>query len=72
MSDHYKQEVLLFMYDLVQNRMSMSFSNLFCNKDDISGSHETKQADLFYTAATKSKFVDKFPLYGIHGTLSLC
>lgn len=63
MSDQYKQGVLLFMHDFVRNRLPISFLNMFHRNRDINGTYETRQADLFYIAPTKSKLVDKLPLY---------
>ena len=59
MSDQYNQEVLSFMRDFVQNRLLVSFSNLFCYNRDINVSRETKETDLFSKVVTKLKFVDK-------------
>ena len=72
MSNQYKQEVLLFMYGFILNRPPVSFSNIFHNNHGINDQHSRRQADLFLVASTKSKFVDKLPLYGYPTLGNIC
>ena len=61
-SDIYKLEVMLFMYDFINDSLPQSFRHTFSL---VSGNHtyDTRQNYLFNLPRTKSRSVDKLPLY---------
>jgi len=63
LSDIYQMEVLLFMYDYINDKLPVSFQNLFCLRSNIDGAYETRQNNMFDIPRTKSRFVDKLPSY---------
>ena len=51
------------MYDYVHNKLPLSFNNLFKFNCDVYDAYETRRAQMFHIPRTKSRFVDKLPLY---------
>ena len=62
-SDLYQLEVVLFMHDYVHTKLPPSFNNLFKLNCDVYDAYETRRAQMFHIPRTKSRFVDKLPLY---------
>jgi len=61
LSDIYQLEVLLFMHDYLNNKLPISFNGMFpLNADNA---YVTRQNNMFTIPRTKSRFVDKLPLY---------
>ena len=54
---------MLFMHDYTRDNLPTSFQNVFRVNRDVHGIYETRQAHLFYIPWTKSRFVDKLPLF---------
>ena len=59
----YQLEVMLFMHDYTRDNLPTSFQNVFRVNREVHGIYETRQAHLFYIPWTKSRFVDKLPLF---------
>jgi hypothetical protein len=62
-SDLYQLEVLLFMHDYSHQKLPPSFTDIYSINRDTNGSCETRQADMFYVARTKSKSFDELSLF---------
>ena len=62
-SDLYQLEVLLFMHDYSHQKLPASFTGLYSTNRETNGAYETRQADMFYVPRTKSKYIDKLPLF---------
>ena len=62
-SDLYQLEVVLFMYDYVRTKLPLSFRNIFKFNCDVYDAYITRRAQMFHIPKTKSRFVDKLPLY---------
>ena len=62
-SDLYQLEVVLFMYDYVHTKLPLSFRNIFKFNCDVYDTYVTRRAQMFHIPKTKSRFVDKLPLY---------
>ena len=56
-------EVLLFMYDHINNRLPASFQNTFPLRSSSEIAYNTRQSDTFKIRRTKSRFIDRLPLY---------
>ena len=63
LSDLYQLEVVLFMYDYVRTKLPLSFRNIFKFNCDVYDAYITRRAQMFHIPKTKSRFVDKLPLY---------
>ena len=63
LSDLYQQEVMLFMHDYAHDKLPRSFQNIYSNTRNIHGAYETRQAQMLFIPRTKSRFVDKLPLF---------
>ena len=63
LSDIYQLEVLLFMHDYLNNRLPMSFNNIFPLNSENANAYITRQINMFSLPRTKSRFVDKLPIY---------
>ena len=63
LSDIYQLEVLLFMHDYLNNRLPMSFNNVFPLNSDNANAYSTRQIHMFSLPRTKSRFVDRLPMY---------
>ena len=61
--DLYQLEVMLFMHDYIHMKLPWSFRNTFSFNADIQNAYATRQAHMFYFPRTKSRFVDKLPLF---------
>ena len=62
-SDLYQLGVVLFMYDYVRTKLPLSFRNIFKFNCDVYDAYITRRAHMFHIPKTKSRFVDKLPLY---------
>ena len=51
------------MHDYVHTKLPLSFNNLFKLNCDVYDAYETRRAQMFHIPRTKSRFVDKLPLY---------
>ena len=63
LSDLYQQEVMLFMHDYIHDKLPRSFQNIYHLNRTINVAYETRQSKLFFISRTKSRFVDKLPLF---------
>jgi hypothetical protein len=63
LSDLYQQEIMLFMHDYTHDKLPRSFQNLYKFNRNMHGAYETRQNQLFFVHRTKSRFVDKLPLF---------
>ena len=63
LSDLHQLEAVLFMHDYVHTTLPLSFNNLFKLNCDVYDAYETRRAQMFHIPRTKSRFVDKLPLY---------
>ena len=61
-SDWYQIEVMTFMHDFANEKLPVSFKDVYKMNCNIHGIHETRQAHLFHIPRTKSRFVDILPL----------
>jgi len=62
-SDLFQMDTLLFMHDYINNRLPKSFRGIFRYKGLCDKAYTTRQNDMFDLPMTKSRFVDKLPLY---------
>ena len=62
-SDLYQLEVMTFMHDNIHGELPISFDNIYHMNDQMQGVYETRQAHMFDVPRTKSRFVDKLPLF---------
>jgi len=62
LSDIYQLEVLMFMHDFINNKLPLSFQNMFILNADIQNTYQTRQSNMFHMPLSKSRFVDKLPL----------
>ena len=67
-SDLYRLEVVLFMYDYVHTKLPLSFRNIFKLNCDVYDVYVTRRAQMFHIPKTKSRFVVKLPLYNFPST----
>ena len=51
------------MYDYVRTKLPLSFRNIFKFNCDVYDAYITRRAQMFHIPKTKSRFVDKLPLY---------
>ena len=58
-SDLYQIEVMTFMHDFA----NVSFKDVYKMNCNIHGIYETRQAHLLHIPRTKSRFVNRLPLY---------
>lgn len=58
-----KMEILLFMHDYINNKLPKSFEGTFSHNSDHQNAYLTRQRDMFNIPRTKSRFVDKLPLF---------
>ena len=63
LSDIYQMEVILFMHDYINDRLPKSFENTFDITRDVQTSYLTRQSNMFSVPKSKSRFVDKLPLF---------
>ena len=63
LSDLYQQEIMLFMHNYTHDKLPRSFQNLYKFNRTMHVAYETRQAQLFFVPRTKSRFVDKLPLF---------
>jgi len=61
-SDLHLLEIMLFMHDYLSNKLPISFRNIFSLITD-DRAYLTRQCGLFMVPKTRSRFVDKLPLY---------
>ena len=54
---------MLFMYDYVRTKLPLSFRNIFKLNCDVYDAYIARRAQMFHIPKTKSRFVDKLPLY---------
>ena len=62
-SDLYQLEVMTFMHDIIHGKLPISFDNIYHMNYQMQGVYETRQAHMFHVPRTKSRFVDKLPLF---------
>ena len=56
-------EMMMFMHDYINNRLPPSFHNMYSLRSDVDGAYATRQSNMFILPRTKSRFVDRLPLY---------
>ena len=61
--DIYQLEVMLFMHDYINDRLPVSFQHIYSLRSDTEGAYNTRQSNTFILPRTKSRFVDRLPLY---------
>ena len=61
-SSRYQIEVMIFMHDCANEKLPVSFKNVYKMNCNIRGIYETRQAHLLHIPRTKSRFVDRLPL----------
>ena len=66
----YQLEVVLFMYDYTRTKLPLSFRNIF--KFNVYDAYITRRAQMFHIPKTKSRFVDKLPLYNFTSMWNNC
>ena len=54
---------MTFMHDFVNEKIPVSFKDVYKMNCNIRGIYETRQAHLLHIPRTKSRFVDRLPLY---------
>ena len=64
-SDLYQIEVMTFMHDFANEKLPVSFNDVYKMNCNIHGIYETRQAHLLHIPRTKSRFVDRLPLYQV-------
>ena len=62
-SDLYQIEVMTFMHDFANEKLPVSFKDVYKMNCNIRGIYETRQAHLLHIPRTTSRFVDRLPLY---------
>ena len=62
-SDLYQIEVMTFMHDFANEKLPVSFKDVYKMNCNIRGIYETRQAHFLHIPRTKSRFVDRLPLY---------
>ena len=62
-SDLFQMETLLFMHDYINNRLPKSFVGTFNYNSARDNAYITRQRYMFDLPRTKSRFVDKLPLF---------
>jgi len=63
LNDIYQTEVMLFMHDYINSKLPISFQQTFSRKSDVEGVYLTRHSNRFIVPRTKSRFVDRLPLY---------
>jgi hypothetical protein len=63
LSHTYQQEVMLFMYDYTHDKLPRSFQNTYMINSNVQVAYETRQSQMLVIPRTKSRFVDKLPLF---------
>ena len=61
--DLYQLHIMLFMHDYINGKLPTSFNNIYSLNNDVQTNYITRQSHLFSVARTKSRFVDKLPLF---------
>ena len=61
----YQIEVMTFMHDFANEKLPVSFKDVYKMNCNIRGIYETRQAHLLHIPRTKSQFVDRLPLLSI-------
>ena len=54
---------MTFVHDFVNEKLPVSFKDVYKMNCNIHGIYETRQAHLLHIPRTKSPFVDRLPLY---------
>ena len=67
-SDLHELEVLLFMYDYINGKLSSSFDDIYRRNNEINSVYLTRQLNLYHVARTKSKSIDMLPLFNFPTT----
>jgi hypothetical protein len=63
LSDINQLEVMLFMYDYTHDKLPRSFQNTYMINSNVQVAYETRQSQMLVIPRTKSRFVDKLPLF---------
>ena len=61
--DLYQLNVMIFMHDYVNQKLPKSFVNTYCLNRDVQDVYLTRQNNMFKIPKTKSRFVDRLPLF---------
>ena len=62
LTDLYKHQVVLFMFDYMKHNLPKSFKNMFIPNRHINRTYNTRQSDLYYVPKCKNKFIACLPL----------
>ena len=63
LNDLYEYQCLMFMFDYITSKLSISFSGIFKFNRDNPDSRSTRQSDMFHIARCPLKFAQNLPLY---------